>query len=69
LGLQQTPTAVQRFGSVEHQSVANEGSGLLQYKRAGLALDQGDLTMLRGDYFEEKDLREFWQNPGASGQL
>jgi hypothetical protein len=61
--------AVQRFGSIEHQSVANQGSGGLKYQKAGLSLDQGDLTMLRGDYFEEKDLLDFWQQRGAFGQL
>jgi hypothetical protein len=54
---------------MEHQSVANEGSGHLKYQKAGLALDQGDLTMLRGDYFEEKDLIELWQRPGFSGMF
>jgi len=64
-----TSRAVQRFGSLEHQSLGNEGSGHLRYDKAGLALNQGDLTMLRGDYFDAKELLEFWQRPGASGTL
>lgn len=66
LGQALAPSHVlQRFGSLEHQGVANEGSGQLKYQQAGLALNQGDLTMLRGDYFEEKDLLEFWRQPGS----
>lgn len=52
--------AVQRFGSLDHQSFGDQGSNHQSYVRATMALSHGDLTMLRGDYFSEADLTRFW---------
>jgi len=54
--------AVQLFGSLEHKHLGDAGSGGEVYERNDLALSHGDLTMLRGDYFEEETLLELWKH-------
>jgi hypothetical protein len=60
---------LERFRSLGHQSVANEASGQLKYGKAGLALSQADLSMLRGDFFEEQDLAGVLAPPRHLGTL
>lgn len=57
--------AVQFFGAGEHKAAGDFGSGGQSYKKKGLELTHGDLTMLRGDHFSEADILALWAKPSV----
>lgn len=69
-----TPSStVQRFGSLEHQSLGNQATGSAQVNAGGTGaterfmLSQGDIVAMSGDYFMPEDLFKLGAIPGNKG--